>query len=101
MKLAKLSLVPLAIAMCLSGTAFAQNAKKGLVIGFSNSYNGNTFRQSPHVNKEPLVGDMEAGVSFFWSDAWKLDFMALRRTIEFSGQPHPDLLGTAAVSFSW
>jgi len=60
MKLAKLSLVPLAIAMCLSGTAFAQNAKKGLVIGFSNSYNGNTFRQSMEGLFKKLADQMVA-----------------------------------------
>ena len=62
---------------------------------------GNTFRQSARVSKEPFVGDMQAGVSFFWANSLKLDFMAMRRTIEFAGQSRPDILGTANIAFSW
>ena len=60
MKLAKISLVPLAIAMCLSATGFAQSAKKGLVIGFSNSYNGNTYRQTMESLFKKLADQMVA-----------------------------------------
>jgi ribose transport system substrate-binding protein len=34
------------LALCATTAVFGQNAKKGLVIGFSNSYNGNTYRQT-------------------------------------------------------
>ncbi len=74
---------------------------QGRAVAHNVFLDGNTFRQSPHVSREPFVGDMEAGFSVFWANSLKLDFMALRRTIEFAGQSHPDILGTAAITFGW
>ena len=62
---------------------------------------GNSFRQSPHVEHKTLVADLEAGATIFWSDRIRLTLSAERRTREFVGQSRPDLNGTAAVSFSW
>jgi len=47
---------------------------------------GNTFRDSRDVDSKPLVADLTGGVSLFWTDAVKLDVMAIHRTREFDGQ---------------
>jgi hypothetical protein len=63
---------------------------------------GNTFRSSPHVDKKPLVADLQAGFSVFWP--WqhaRTDFSVVRRTEEFYGQATPDEICTAAVAVSW
>ena len=48
-----------------------------------------------------LVGDLQAGFSIFTSNALRVDFSVARRTEEFQGQATPDVIGTAALSFSW
>jgi hypothetical protein len=40
-------------------------------------------------------------VSVYWSDHARLDLSVMRRTDEFVGQRASDVLGTAAISFSW
>jgi hypothetical protein len=62
---------------------------------------GNTFRGSRSVDKKALVGDLQAGVSLFWSNALRLDVMAMRRSPEFEGQGAPDILGTVGLSVFW
>jgi hypothetical protein len=62
---------------------------------------GNTARPSPSVPREVLVADFQGGVSVFWSSRIRFDFSAVRRTIEFVGQHHPDVIGTAALATSW
>lgn len=62
---------------------------------------GNSFRQSPHVEHKTFVADLQGGASIYWSDRIRLDLSAVRRTDEFVGQRAPDVIGTAAVSFSW
>jgi len=73
---------------------------QGRAVGRNIFLDGNSFRQSPSVDKKPLVGDVQAGVSMFWSDAWRLDFSAVRRSREFDGQLSPDVIGTATIAFS-
>jgi hypothetical protein len=74
---------------------------QGRVVGQNIFLDGNTFRDSRSVTKKPLVADLQAGFSVFWSTAWRLDFSVDRRTEEFQGQATPDVVGTAALSFSW
>ena len=62
---------------------------------------GSTFRTSRSVPRKTWVADLEAGVALFWTAGVRLDFSVLRRTPEFSGQSKPDVLGAAALSFSW
>ncbi|HWD60497.1 MAG TPA: lipid A deacylase LpxR family protein [Stellaceae bacterium] len=62
---------------------------------------GNTFRTSRSVPKKTLVGDLETGLSVNWSKSVRLDVVAMERTKEFYGQQSNDVLGTAAVTFSW
>lgn len=62
---------------------------------------GNSFRTSAHVEHKTFVGDLQAGLSVYWSDRIRLDLAAVRRSVEFVGQRAPDVIGTAAISFSW
>jgi hypothetical protein len=62
---------------------------------------GNTVRDSAHVDKKPLVGDLVWGVSAFWSDALRVDFSVTERSKEFYGQVSRDRIGMIDASFSW
>jgi lipid A 3-O-deacylase len=73
---------------------------QGRVVGRNIFLDGNSFRQSPSVEHKALVGDLEAGFAFFWSRRVRADFSVTQRTEEFVGQRTPDVVGTAALSFS-
>jgi lipid A 3-O-deacylase len=60
---------------------------------------GNTFVNSARVNKETLVGDLSGGLSFFWSDLTKVDFVLTWRSKEFTTQAEPDRYGGINISF--
>jgi len=62
---------------------------------------GNDFRESASVTHKTLVADIQAGASVFWSSHIRFDASVVRRTREFVGQHHPDVIGTAAVAFTW
>jgi len=74
---------------------------QGRVVGRNIFLDGNSFRHSVSIPKKTLVADLQAGFSLFWSTAFRLDFSAVRRTQEFVGQHGQDVIGTAALSFSW
>ena len=44
---------------------------------------GNSWRDSPSVDKKPLVADLMVGASLFWSANARVDFSAIQRTKEF------------------
>jgi hypothetical protein len=60
---------------------------------------GNTFVSSPSVEKVPIVGDLSAGASMFWSDLAKLDVVFTWRSKEFVGQPTTSRYGGINLSF--
>jgi lipid A 3-O-deacylase len=60
---------------------------------------GNTFVASPRVTKETFVGDLSGGLSFFWSDLTKVDFVLTWRSKEFVTQSEPDRYGGVNISF--
>jgi lipid A 3-O-deacylase len=60
---------------------------------------GNTFVTSPSIAKEPLVADLSGGISFFWSDLTKVDFVLTWRSKEFVTQTEPDRYGGVNISF--
>jgi hypothetical protein len=74
---------------------------QGRAVGRNVFLDGNTFEDSPSVDKNIFVGDVQAGVSMFWSSAVRLDFSVVGRSKEFEGQETPDVIGTAALSFGW
>ena len=73
---------------------------QGRVVGLNVFLDGNSFRSSPNVDKKPLVADAQAGFSLFWSNNWRVEFSAVRRTREFEGQTSPDWVGTAMLAFT-
>jgi len=73
----------------------------GRVVARNIFLDGNTFRQSASVEHKTFVGDLEAGVSAFWSRRVRLDLSMVRRTDEFVGQRRQDIIGTAALAFTW
>jgi hypothetical protein len=60
---------------------------------------GNSFVASPSVTKEIFVADLSGGVSFFWSDLAKVDFVLTWRSKEFVAQTEPDRYGGVNISF--
>jgi hypothetical protein len=62
---------------------------------------GNSFRSSPSVDKEPLVADVQAGVSLFWRDGTRLDVSVVHRTEEFEHQHGADAFGIVSFGASW
>jgi lipid A 3-O-deacylase len=59
---------------------------------------GNTFVTSASVEKETYVADLTGGLSFFWSDLTKVDFVLTWRSKEFVTQPEPDRYGGINIS---
>jgi lipid A 3-O-deacylase len=59
---------------------------------------GNTFVASPSVTKETFVADLSGGVSFFWADLAKVDFVLTWRSKEFVGQPEPERYGGVNIA---
>jgi lipid A 3-O-deacylase len=59
---------------------------------------GNTFRDSPSVDKKPLVADLEVGFAVLIGQA-RMTYTYVERTPEFHGQAGPDRFG--ALSFTW
>jgi hypothetical protein len=74
---------------------------QGRAMGRNIFLQGNTFRQSPSVGMKPLVADLQAGFSLFWSSDIRFTTSVVRRTEEFQGQATPDEICTGAVAFSW
>ena len=60
---------------------------------------GNSFVSSPWVRKDILVFDGSAGLSMFWADIVKADFVFTWRSKEFVGQTAPDRFGGIDLSF--
>lgn len=74
---------------------------QGRVMGRDIFLDGNTFRTSRSVPKKTLVGDIEAGLAVNWSKSVRVDFSVMQRSPQFQGQHGHDVLGTAALTFSW
>lgn len=62
---------------------------------------GNSFRSSPSVDREPLVADLQAGVSVFWGSGMRLDVSVVHRTEEFEHQHGADAFGVVSFAASW
>lgn len=61
---------------------------------------GNTFRNSHSVDKEPLVADAAWGVAATW-ERWKLSLARYYRTQQFEGQGGGHKFGSIALSYSF
>jgi lipid A 3-O-deacylase len=74
---------------------------QGRAVGRNLFLDGNTWRASPWVPKKIWVADLQAGVALFSTTGFRLDVSVVRRTPEFDGQATPDVIGTAALTYSW
>ncbi len=61
---------------------------------------GNTFRDSPSVDKETFVGDATAGFALTWDDI-RLSYSLTYRTQEYEGQPDDTLFGGVSISYRY
>ncbi len=61
---------------------------------------GNTFRDSPHVDKKYLVGDVSLGVAWIWKSG-KIAYAHYLRTKEFNGQEKPQAFGSITLSLNF
>lgn len=85
---------------------FAQNSGFGwyLFTGFEGRVilqniflDGNTFKDSHSVDKEPLVGDFQAGLVLTWK-GYRLSFTSVHRTREFEGQESSTRYGAFSLA---
>lgn len=61
---------------------------------------GNTFRDSHSVDKEPLVADLAVGVSTTFH-RWKVSYAFVTRTREYRQQDHAHQYGSLSFSYTW
>lgn len=59
---------------------------------------GNTFEDSPSVERTPIVGDLQAGFAVSAGD-WRLTYTYVTRTEEFETQPTKQDFGVIALSW--
>lgn len=62
---------------------------------------GNTFQDSPNVDKESIVSDFSAGLSLYYGDRVKVDSTFTERTEEFTTQSGHDRFGGVNLSWRW
>lgn len=61
---------------------------------------GNTFQDSRRVDKEPLVGDIQAGAEMTWHDV-RLSYTYVLRTREYKTQGQSAKFGSLSVSIAF
>lgn len=71
---------------------------EGRVVGWNLFLDGNTFRDSPSVPSNPLVGEFRAGVALEWN-AFRLAYTHIVRSLEFRGQDGFDAYGSIALTW--
>lgn len=73
-------------------------ATDGRAVARDITLDGNSFRDSPSIDKKPFVADLYAGLSF-GTTHWQLTYAQAYRTIEFVGQDSRSVFGSISVSF--
>lgn len=61
---------------------------------------GNSWRDSHSVSKEPFVADIAVGFSVL-AGRWKFSYAQVFRTREFKKQPHSHEYGSLTLSYTW
>lgn len=72
----------------------------GRLVGRNIFLDGNTFRDSPSVDKYWMVGDIQAGIALTYG-RWRVAYTQVFRTPEFHGQTGLDRFGALTVSMKW
>lgn len=70
---------------------------EGRAVGRNIFLDGNTFRDSPSVDRRNFVGDLQAGFSMGWNDV-RIGYTQIWRSREYRGQDSPDLFGAISLS---
>ena len=78
--------------------AFAFVACDGRAIARDLTLDGNTFRASPHIDKNPFVGDALGGLAL-GTARWQFTYAQALRTKEFKGQVKSSVFGSISVAF--
>ncbi|HTB79471.1 MAG TPA: lipid A deacylase LpxR family protein [Opitutaceae bacterium] len=86
------------VALDRNFSLFVFTAADGRAVGRDIFLDGNTFRSSPSVDKEPFVADLSAGVGLI-AGRWQFTFTEVARTREFKTEreSHDDF-GSVTVS---
>ena len=71
---------------------------EGRVVGWNLFLDGNTFRDSPSVNSNPLVGELRAGVVLEWN-SFRFAYTHIVRSREFEGPDDFDVYGSIALTW--
>lgn len=71
---------------------------EGRAVGRNIFLDGNTFRDSPSVDKEWFVADFQAGAAITF-DNTRIAYTHVFRTEEFKTQRRPDIYGSLSVSY--
>jgi hypothetical protein len=84
-------------------SAYAFGRAEGRGVAHNIFLDGNSFRNGPHVDKEPFVGDLSLGMAVRLFRHVELSYVRVIRTDEFVHQPNKDTFGsiTAKVMFSF
>lgn len=67
------------------------------VVGRNIFLDGNTLRNSPHVDKETLVGSLQVGVALTYGQT-RLSYTQVFMSKEYSTQRHPSVFGAFTLS---
>jgi lipid A 3-O-deacylase len=68
------------------------------LVGRNIFLDGNTFRSSHHVDKNPVVTDLQVGLATVLFDKVRLTYTYVLRSPEFRGQRGPDQFGAISLS---
>ncbi|MDF3056993.1 MAG: hypothetical protein K0R17_1208 [Rariglobus sp.] len=80
-----------------SWSFFVFGGVDGRAVGRDIFLDGNTFRDSPSVDKKPFVGDAYYGVGLILG-TWQLTYTEVVRTREFDGQDDMSYFGSVTLS---
>jgi len=70
------------------------------VVGHDLFLDGNTFQDSPGVEKEKLVFDISGGIALIF-DRYKFTYRHLYRTKQFTDQRQPHIIGSLTLTISY
>ena len=78
--------------------AFLFAAVDGRAVARDITLDGNTFRDSPSIDKKHFVADLYAGLGLGTTN-WQLTYAQTYRTVEFQGQTKRSVFGSISLSF--
>ena len=73
-------------------------ATDGRAVARDITLDGNSFRDSPSIDKEPFVADLYAGIGL-GTRHWQLTYAQAYRSVEFKGQDDRSVFGSISLSF--